>query len=213
MTLGVELASVAGGVGGYILQQTLVDFRKDDDISLVAKMEPIDLLDYQGETYATTGMVANCREYATEPRGDRIVRELPRVRVLLTEFPEVRQQLPVNEFQHLVGSIGHRCPTRPSILAVESAAIGKTVEGGLFFPPALHLVKCLEEKQPRELLHVVPRLHAIVSELIAGAADGFFHFAATMFNFTIGSVLDFAPRVRQQHRQPSMPSSECKDGV
>ena len=174
VSLRVELACVPGRVGRHPLQQIFVQLGQDDDVGLVREMQPVDLLHHTGEVGAALRVVADRREDPAEPFGDRIGCERPGI-AGLAESAQMLPEPAVDEFEHLVrpvGAAGPGCPTEP---AVQAAPVRVVVERGLLLAAIFGLIERLQEEQPGELLDVVPRVHAIVVEFVAGILHRLLH--------------------------------------
>ena len=165
--LGVELPGVPWRIGGDTLEKILVQLGQDDDVGPVGEVQAVDLLHHSGEARAAPRVVADRREDSAELLAHQVGGELAGP-VRATEVAQVRPQLAVDEPKHLVGPIGSARPRSPAKLPVQAAPVHLVAELRLLLALILDLVERLEEEQPRELFHVIPRSHSVGVELVAG---------------------------------------------
>ena len=133
-------------------------------------------------------MVLDLGEDAPEPLSDGVAGEPG---LLLGEVAEVREQLLVDEGDHVVGLlIG---PRRPAVLALEHALVSARAvaleggrEAGLLLTGGLGVLERLEEEEPRELLDVGVGLDALGAHPVGGALDGLLDLGASVFRLIGG---------------------------
>src|SRR5690606_35990735 len=167
-----------------VLEEALVDLREGVHVRLGGEREAVHLLDDAGEGGALALVVLDLGEDAAEALGQRVPLE---ARLFLGEAAEVREELAVDEGEHVVG-LALR-PFGPADLALEDARVGVGGaavaleggrEGGLLLAGVLGLLEGLEEEEPRELLDVVAGLDALGAHPVGGALDGLLDLGAAV---------------------------------
>ena len=183
MPRGVELARVAGTVGGDPFEQVLVDFRQHVDVGVVGEVQPVDLLHDAGKGRAAAAVVADVLEDAAESLSQRVVAEA----LLGIGAGELGPELAVDELQHLVRVVRVLGPRRPGVLAGQPPLVGRVVESRLLGAASFGLVERLQEEQPRQLLDVIAGVDAFGVQLVAGVLDDLLDFLAAMVDL-VGHV-------------------------